>query len=80
MNAVKLVSSILVLVGALNWGLWGLFQFDVVAQIFGGNSTIPSRVIYTLVGIAAVVKALTFADDFRNERSKGLRPLSQRAA
>lgn len=44
----------LVIVGALNWGLIGLFQFDLVAWLFGGQSAIISRVVYTLVALAGV--------------------------
>lgn len=47
----------LVLIGALNWGLVGILDFDLVATIFGAGS-IVSRVIYSLVGIAAVVYIL----------------------
>ncbi|MBP3324600.1 MAG: DUF378 domain-containing protein [Clostridia bacterium] len=49
-----IISLILTIVGGLNWLLVGLFQFDLVAWIFGGQSALLSRVIYTLVGIAAV--------------------------
>lgn len=48
------LSLILVIIGALNWGLIGLFQFDLVASIFGGMSTVVSRIIYTLVGLAGI--------------------------
>lgn len=48
------LSLILLIIGALNWGLIGLFQFDVVAAIFGGMSGIVSRIIYTLVGLAGI--------------------------
>ncbi|MBN1282001.1 MAG: DUF378 domain-containing protein [Alphaproteobacteria bacterium] len=44
----------LVIIGALNWGLVGLFSFDLVAAIFG-NGTMLTRAIYTIVGIAALV-------------------------
>jgi hypothetical protein len=54
MAALKLVAYILVIVGALNWGLWGIAQFDLVATIFGGNTTMLARIVYSLVGIAAV--------------------------
>ncbi len=54
MAALKLVAYILVIVGALNWGLWGIAQFDLVATIFGGNATMLARIVYSLVGIAAV--------------------------
>lgn len=43
----------LLVIGGLNWGLVGLFQFDLVAAIFGDMSAV-SRVIYTLVGLAAL--------------------------
>ncbi|MBQ6692522.1 MAG: DUF378 domain-containing protein [Clostridia bacterium] len=48
------LALILVIIGALNWGMIGLFQFDLVASIFGGMSGIISRIIYTLVGLAGI--------------------------
>lgn len=45
---------ILVIIGALNWGLISLFQFDLVASIFGGSDTLLSRVVYGLVGLAGL--------------------------
>lgn len=57
-NFLKIGSYILVLVGALNWGLVGLFNFDLVAAIFG-DMTILSRAVYTLVGLSALTSAVT---------------------
>ena len=48
------LALILVIIGALNWGLVGLFQFDLVASLFGGMSGTFARIIYTLVGLAGV--------------------------
>ena len=48
------ISLILVVIGALNWGSIGLFQFDIVAWIFGGQGAVVSRIIYTLVALAGV--------------------------
>ena len=48
------ISLILVVIGALNWGSIGLFQFDVVAWIFGGQGAVVSRIIYTLVALAGL--------------------------
>ncbi len=48
------LSLILVVIGALNWGSIGLFQFDIVAWIFGGQGALVSRIIYTLVALAGV--------------------------
>ena len=45
------LALILVIVGAINWGAIGLFQFDIVAWIFGGQAAIVSRIIYTLVAL-----------------------------
>ncbi len=53
------LALILVIIGALNWGLIGLFRFDLVAAIFGGQTAILSRVIYALVGLAGLY-AITF--------------------
>ncbi|HCJ58391.1 hypothetical protein SDC9_104182 [bioreactor metagenome] len=48
------LSLILVIIGALNWLLVGLFQFDLVAALFGGQNAVLSRIIYTLVGLAGL--------------------------
>ncbi|MBQ7455346.1 MAG: DUF378 domain-containing protein [Clostridia bacterium] len=45
---------LLVIIGAVNWGLIGIFQFDLVAAIFGGQGAVISRIIYTLVGAAGL--------------------------
>lgn len=52
MSAIDKVALVLVIIGALNWGLIGLFQYDLVAAIFGGQSALISRIVYTLVGIS----------------------------
>lgn len=48
------ISLVLVIIGALNWLLVGLFKYDLVAGIFGGTTSLISRIIYTLVGIAGL--------------------------
>jgi len=48
------IALILVIIGALNWGLIGLFGFDLVATIFGGQSAFISRIVYSLVGLAGL--------------------------
>lgn len=48
------LALILVIVGALNWLLVGLFQFDLVAAVFGGQSSFLSRAVYILVGLAGL--------------------------
>ena len=51
---VNLLSYIIVLVGALNWGLFGIFDFNLVGWIFGGARSVGSIIVYILVAIAAV--------------------------
>ena len=48
------IALILTIIGSLNWGLVGIFQFDLVAWLFGGQGEILSRVVYTLVGLAGL--------------------------
>ena len=48
------IALILTIIGAFNWGLIGLFQFDLVAWIFGGQTALLSRIIYGLVGLAGL--------------------------
>ena len=55
MRTLSRIALALVIVGAVNWGLIGLFGLDVVALLFGGSTTLLSRIIYSLVGISAVV-------------------------
>lgn len=58
MNILRITAYVLTLIGALNWGLVGLFGFDLVAAIFG-DMTLVTRILYTLVGISAIVTAVT---------------------
>ncbi len=63
MNTLQKICLGLVIIGALNWGMVGLFQFDLIASIFGGSDEILPRIIYTLVAIAGVVNiGLLFHD------------------
>lgn len=48
------LSLVLVIVGAINWALIGIFQFDLVAYLFGGQGAMISRIVYTLVGVAGL--------------------------
>jgi len=60
LNVVDWIALVLVIVGGLNWGLVGIFKFDLVAWIFGDMSVV-SRIVYILVGIAAVYMAIIAA-------------------
>ena len=48
------IALVLTIIGALNWGSIGLFKFDIVAWIFGGQGALVSRIIYTLVALAGI--------------------------
>ena len=53
-NTMDTLALILAIVGCVNWGLVGLFQFDLVAWLFGGQGAVFSRVIYTVVALAGL--------------------------
>ena len=48
------IALVLAIIGGLNWGCIGLFRFDLVAWLFGGQTATVSRIVYTLVGLAAI--------------------------
>ena len=48
------IALVFVIIGALNWGMVGLFQFDAVAWMFGGTAAILSRVVYTIIALSGV--------------------------
>ena len=48
------LALILSIIGSLNWGLVGIFQFDLVAWLFGGQDMIISRILYTVIGLAGL--------------------------
>ena len=50
----------LVIIGAINWGMVGLFSIDLVGLIFGGSTSILSKIIFTLVGIAGICSIALF--------------------
>lgn len=54
MAVINFVALILIVVGAINWGLWGFFQFDFIAWLFGGNASVLSRIVYSCVGLAGL--------------------------
>jgi len=60
LNVVGWIALVLVIVGGLNWALVGIFKFDLVAWIFG-DMAVVSRIVYILVGVAAVYMAIIAA-------------------
>ena len=62
MKILDSAALILIIVGAINWGLIGFFQFDLVATLFG-DMTAFSRIVYALIGIAGLYSLSFFAKD-----------------
>lgn len=63
MQTLQKVCLILTIIGAINWGLVGLFDFNLVSTLFGVENVI-TRVIYVLVGIAGIINIALLFDDF----------------
>lgn len=59
MNVLQRVALIIVIIGALNWGLIGIFNFNLVSFLFDSVSPVISRIIYTIVGLAGIVTIST---------------------
>ncbi|MGE7667869.1 DUF378 domain-containing protein [Ureibacillus composti] len=55
MSTLTRIALTLAIIGAINWGLIGLFNFDLVATIFGGQDSLLSRIIYSLVGFSGLI-------------------------
>lgn len=62
MKIIDTIALILVIIGSINWGLLGFFQFDLVATIFGDMS-IFSRILYSVIGISGLYSISFFAKD-----------------
>ncbi len=60
MKTIDVLAATLLVVGGLNWGLVGLFQFDLVATIFGGSGALLARLVYLVVGLSALYQAMSW--------------------
>lgn len=65
MKLLDRIALLLTVIGGVNWGLVGIFRFDLVAWLCGGQGALIARILYTLVGISALWSATLL---FRNER------------
>ena len=63
MKTLQAIALILTIIGALNWGMIGLFNFDLVATLFGTGSLV-SRIVYSLVGLAGLINIGLLVDLF----------------
>lgn len=55
MKTLQKIALVLTIIGALNWGMVGLFEIDIVASLFNGNDSIISRIIYIIIAIAGII-------------------------
>ncbi|QKH09095.1 DUF378 domain-containing protein [Bacillus cereus] len=55
MSTLQRIALVFTVIGAVNWGLVGFFQFDLVAAIFGGQNSALARIIYGIVGISGLI-------------------------
>jgi uncharacterized membrane protein YuzA (DUF378 family) len=67
MKALNVLTLMVVILGALNWGLLGLFQVDLVAALFGGPQTALSRFLYILVGISGIYQLIPLVNVLSSE-------------
>lgn len=63
MEILKKIALVLVIIGAINWLLVGAFEFDLVATIFGGTTSMLARIVYILVGISGLISISIFFDE-----------------
>ena len=77
MKAIGVVTLLLVIVGGLNWGLVGLFSFDLVAALFGSGSVL-SRIVYILVGLSAAWQIVPLTKALSADESRALHGSSVR--
>lgn len=54
MKAVRFIVMLLIVIGAINWGLFGLFHYDVIADIFNGADSALARVVYVIIGLCGI--------------------------
>ena len=64
MKALNLITLILCIIGGLNWGLVGAFEFDLVSTLFGGDEAAGTRIIYVLVGLSALYQLIPMVQAF----------------
>lgn len=69
MRAMNIITLILLVIGGLNWLLVGLFQFDLVAAIFGGETSVVSRIVYILVGLSALWQLMPLFKSFSEDEA-----------
>lgn len=77
MSTLQRIALAIIVIGAINWGLIGFFQFDLVASLLGGISPIPPRIVYAIVGLSGLYcLTLLFRPSQELEREERIQPTS----
>ena len=67
MKSIKIIALTLTIIGAINWGLIGLFDLNLVTLIFGGSESLLTKIVYILVGISGLISIKTLTDLINDE-------------
>ncbi len=70
MRILQKTALALTIIGAINWGMVGLFQIDLVATLFNGSDSMISRVIYTIIALAGLINIGLLLDPMHNPKEK----------
>ena len=70
MRILQKIALTLTIIGALNWGMVGLFQIDLVASLFNGSDELISRIIYTIIAIAGIINICLLFEPMNDEKEK----------
>ena len=70
MKILQKIALTLTIIGALNWGMVGLFQIDLVASLFNGSDSIIARIIYTIIAIAGIINIGLLLELIYDEKEK----------
>lgn len=65
MHTLQKIALVFTILGAINWGLVGIFEYDLVASLFGGATSMVARVIYTTIAIAGIINIGTLFEEFK---------------
>lgn len=68
MQTLQKTALVLTIIGALNWGLVGLFEYDLVANLFDGSTSTFSKIIYTIIAIAGIINIGILFDEIREKK------------
>lgn len=72
METLQRVALTLTIIGALNWGLIGFFQFDVVAELAGGSAELVARLIYAIIGVSGLINLGLLFREWQGDKTVAL--------